>query len=163
MKTGHFYFIKEEFFTDFQDPLLMKNKETTDGRAGKRPCYFTFKDPKKELFWMIPISSKVVKYKEQYQRKMSKNKRCDTIVFGNVLGYEKAFLIQNMFPITEIYIESEYLDVNHHPVMLERTFEQTLLKKAKKVLLLERQGKRLLFPASLVIEQSLISCKEHSD
>lgn len=94
---------------------------------------------------------------------MSKNKRCDTIVFGNVLGYEKAFLIQNMFPITEIYIESEYLDVNHHPVMLERTFEKTLLKKAKKVLLLERQGKRLLFPASLVIEQSLISCKENSD
>lgn len=64
------------------------------------------------LIFKILISSKVVKYKEQYRRKMSKYKRCDTIVFGNVLGYEKAILIQN---------------------------------------------------TSLVIEQSLISCKENSD
>lgn len=53
MKTGHFYFIKEEFFTDFQDPLLMKNKETIDGRVGRRPCYFTFRDPNKELFCLF--------------------------------------------------------------------------------------------------------------
>ena len=36
---------------------------------------------------------------------MQKYHRCDTIVFGEVLGHEKAFLIQNMCPITEKYMK----------------------------------------------------------
>ena len=50
---------------------------------------------------MIPFSSQTSKFKGIYNKKMQKYHRCDTIVFGEVLGHEKAFLIQNMCPITE--------------------------------------------------------------
>lgn len=43
---------------------------------------------------MIPFSSQVSKFKGIYNKKMQKYNRCDTIVFGEVLGHEKAFLIQ---------------------------------------------------------------------
>jgi len=39
---------------------------------------------------------------------MKKYKKCDTIVIGNYRGREHAFLIQNMFPTLEKYIEQEY-------------------------------------------------------
>ena len=55
---------------------------------------------------MIPFSSQVSKFKGIYNKKMQKYNRCDTIVFGEVLGHEKAFLIQNMCPITEKYTKN---------------------------------------------------------
>lgn len=155
MNAGHFYFIKEEFFDDFSEPLLMKNREETNNKSGKRPCYYAFKDSKADLFWMIPISSKVEKYKAQYLKKMKINNRCDTIAFGNVLGHEKAFLIQNMFPIIEDYIDAEYFDRNSQAVRVEGNFEKSLLKKARKVLMLERQGIKLIFPDILLMELEL--------
>lgn len=50
---------------------------------------------------MIPFSSRVAKFRGYYNAKIDKYGRCDTIVFGDVLGYEKAFLIQNMCPIID--------------------------------------------------------------
>lgn len=71
---------------------------------------------------------------------MSKYKKCDTIVFGNVLGYEKAFLIQNICPIIEEYIDKEYVDFNNNPVRVEEKLEKELISKAKKVIRLTRNG-----------------------
>ena len=31
MENGHFYYIKDQYFEDFPDPHLMKNKETVEG------------------------------------------------------------------------------------------------------------------------------------
>ena len=81
----------------------MKNKEEGHGR----PCFLAIQDYD-GLYWMIPISSKVEKFKAIYKHKTQNGKRCDTICFANVLGNERAFLIQNMFPITEKYISGEY-------------------------------------------------------
>lgn len=55
---GHVYFVKDEFFDLVQDPYLMKNYPET-----KRPHYYAIQDRKTGLFWMIPCSSKVDKYK----------------------------------------------------------------------------------------------------
>ena len=44
MKTGHFYYINDQYFVDFPDPYLMKNKETIDGQAHDRPCFYAFLD-----------------------------------------------------------------------------------------------------------------------
>jgi hypothetical protein len=97
---------------------------------------------------MIPISSQVSKYKNYYNAKMAKYKRCDTITFGKVLGKEKAFLIQNMCPVTSSYIKNEYID---------GAFEQVLLDKAKRVLALQRKGVKLIFPDVLGIEAKLLN------
>ena len=55
---GHVYFVKDEFFDLVQDPYLMKYYPET-----KRPHYYAIQDRKTGLFWMIPCSSKVDKYK----------------------------------------------------------------------------------------------------
>lgn len=61
IRIGHFYFIKDSFFDLIDDPELMKNKE--NGR--KRPCYYCFKSKENDnIIWLIPISTKVEKYKK---------------------------------------------------------------------------------------------------
>ena len=101
MKKGHFYYINDQYFLDFPDSKLMNNKENINEQANDRPCFYAFEDFKTGLYWMIPISSQIEKYYRYYNNKMKKYKRCDTIAFWQVLGHEKAFLIQNMCPITK--------------------------------------------------------------
>ena len=57
------------------------------------------------ILWFIPMSSKVEKYEEIIKDKIQKYKKCDTIVIGNYRGRDNAFLIQNMFPIINKYID----------------------------------------------------------
>lgn len=33
MNKGHFYYITDQYFTDFPDPYLMKNKEAFNGNV----------------------------------------------------------------------------------------------------------------------------------
>lgn len=156
MDIGHFYFISDQYYVDFPDGQLMQNKETVNGTPHDRPCFYSFFDNATCLFWMVPISSKVQKFKAIYQNKMQKYGRCDTIVFGEVLGHEKAFLLQNMCPVTQKYIVSEYIDSRANiPVRISKELESELTKKAKKVLNLHRQGVRLIFPDISSIEASL--------
>lgn len=158
MENGHFYYIKDQYFLDFPDSKLMNNKESINGQSHDRPCFYTFKDSSTGLYWMIPISSQVQKYRRYYDSKIEKRGQCDTIAFGNVLGHEKAFLIQNMCPITTRYIKNEYIDKIHNvPVMIDGVFQRELLDKAKRVLALQRKGFNLIFPDVLSIEKQLLS------
>ena len=155
---GRFYFIKEQFFVDYPDPYLMKNKEVINGIEHKRPCFFTFRDSSTGLYWMIPISSQLRKFKPIAAKKSARFGFCDTIVFGDVLGHEKAFLIQNMFPIIDSYVDSEYQDSRALiPVRVDGVFEAELITKAKKVLALQRTGAQFIFPNVLEIEKDLLS------
>lgn len=156
MNVGHFYFLSDQYFSDFSDSYLMQNKETVNGIPHGRPCFYAFFDNSTKLFWMIPISSQVGKYYPIYLSKMKKYGRCDTIVFGEVLGHRKAFLIQNMCPVTPQYISSEYTDsVSGSPVRIDINLEEELSSKARKVLALQRKGIPLIFPDVLKIECSL--------
>ena len=107
IKDLNFYFFKDLFFEKFNNYDLMQNKEN----GNKMPCYFCFRDKRnKKIIWFVPITSKVEKYKTIYNRKKKKLKNVYNFVFGNVLGNEKLLLIQNIFPVTEIYIESRYMN-----------------------------------------------------
>lgn len=157
MKTGHFYYIDDQYFIDFPDDMLMRNKEKVNGQAHDRPCFYAFKDKNTGLYWLIPFSSQVEKFKKYYNKKIKQFGKCDTIAFGEVLGYEKAFLIQNMCPITENYIKNEYIDrYASIPVRIDGRFELELINKAKKVLALQRKGINLIFPDVLKIEKKLL-------
>lgn len=158
MNSGHFYYITDQYFVDFPDQYLMKNKETINNQSHDRPCFYAFEDTSTNLFWMIPFSSQVQKYRKYYNSKIEKYKKCDTIAFGEVLGHEKAFLIQNMCPITEYYIKNEYYDsVSNLPVRINGVFEKELIEKAKRVLALQRKGIKLIFPDVLSIEEKLLN------
>lgn len=157
MDTGHFYFLTDSYFIDFPDTYLMKNKEVVNGQSHDRPCFYSFLDVQTGLFWMIPFSSNTAKFHFEYGKKMQRYGRCDTIAFGQVLGMEKAFLIQNMCPITEAYVNNEYIETTSgSPVRLDSAFEFELTRKAKRVLQVVRSGKKLIFPDVLAIEQELL-------
>lgn len=101
IKSGYVYHIKNEYFDFVKDEKLMKNHE------GKytRPNYFCIKNENEKFMWFIPMSSKVEKYRDIIKYKIKKYGRCDTIVIGNYRRRKHAFLLQNMFPITEKYID----------------------------------------------------------
>lgn len=154
MYAGHFYFIKDKYFSDFSDPYLMQNK----GPLHDRPCFYAFQGSLQGLYWMIPFSSKVEKFKTVYSAKVGRYGRCDTIDFGYVLGREKAFLIQNMCPITAEYMKEEYIDSNSNlPVRVNGAFGAQLTRKAKRVLTLQRKGYQLIYPDVLFIEKKLLA------
>lgn len=163
MDAGHFYFLANQYFIDFPDRRLMSNKETVNASPHDRPCFCAFQDKKTGLFWLIPISSQLAKFRRIYQDKVNKRGRCDTIDFGYVLGREKAFLLQNMCPVIEKYIKNEYIDPLHHtPVRLDGAFERQLMQKASKVLALQRKGVSLVFPDVMKIEQEILLAVERS-
>ena len=70
VKQGYSNHIKDSFFSDVSDSYLMSNKE--DGNY--RPHYYAIEDlGNKDIFWMIPISSKVEKYKKIITSKIKRN------------------------------------------------------------------------------------------
>ena len=64
-------------------------------------------------------------------------------------------MIQNMCPVTEKYISNEYLDSMNVLVRVNGIFEKELVRKAKKILLLQRRGVNIIFPDVLNIERFL--------
>lgn len=155
---GMFYFLSDQYFIDFPDQRLMQNKESINGRPHGRPCFYAFTDEKTGLLWMIPVSSQVAKYHIHADKKIAKYGRCETILFGEVLGHEKAFLIQNMCPVTDDYIAHLYMDVRSSTaVNVDGGFAEELVMTAKRVLGKVRQGlTKLVFPDVLSIERKLL-------
>lgn len=104
MKKTGFYIIKDSFFDDMNEPYLKGNKK------GNRPHYYCFEDAASGLYWMIPLSSRIDKYKKIVENKKKAGKPCDIIHIVKLDDdRESAFLIQDMFPITESYVEREYI------------------------------------------------------
>ena len=140
----------------------MANKEQIGNELHNRPCFYAFEDENHNgLFWLVPLSSKIDKYKRIYDKKVSKYHFCDTIVIGNFLGNTTAFLIQNRCPATEKYISNEYLRDNL-PAAIASNLEAEIYSKAKRVLALQRSGHRLIFPDVLTIESKLLSSNDEN-
>lgn len=135
MKKTGFYIIKDKFFEDMQEPYLKGNK------SGNRPHYYCFEDAESGIFWMIPLSSQIEKYKKIVNKKVKTGKPCDIIHIVKLDdNRESAFLIQDMFPITSEYIEREYTIAGNHLLLTSEHVARTIEKKAKKVLGMLRRG-----------------------
>ena len=136
--NGHFYFVKDAFYEALADCKLMANKGNDIERGG-RPCHYCFKEM--NYYWMVPISSQIEKFHEIYNKKVEKRGYCDGIRFGYVNGNERAFLIQNCFPITEIYIDEEYkINNNSVSVTISEKFSKELNGLIRKVIRLYNKG-----------------------
>ena len=159
INIGCFYFIKDSFFDIIDNSELMQNKEN----GNKRPCYYCFKSKKyDDIIWFIPVSTKIEKYQKIYnykiqkQIKLGKKPSIDTIVFGNVANTYSVFLIQNMFPVTKKYVESQYIK-NKIAIRLSNKLQTEVIYKANKVLNLYNHGmKNIIFPnVDKILEQLL--------
>ena len=82
---------------------------------------------------MIPLSSRIDKYKQI--------KPCDILHIVKLDdSRESAFLIQDMFPIMEEYIEREYTIAGNHLMLTSEHAAREIEKKAKKVMGMLKHG-----------------------
>lgn len=158
IEEGYVYHIKNEYFEFVKDEKLMTNHEGDS----TRPNYFCIKINDENVMWFVPMSSKVEKYKKIIQNKMKKYKKCDTIVIGNYRGREHAFLIQNMFPITEKYID--HIDtIEGKALKVPSETRRDIERKVEKVLLLKEKEINLIFPNVDKITEKLLKELKNGD
>lgn len=151
-ENGKFYFIKDDFFEKFKDYNLMQNKEN----GNKRPCYFCFYDEENEnIIWFVPITSKVDKYRKIYENKKQARKAVYNFVFGEVLGKGKVFLIQNIFPTTENFIEKKYQNKNED-VNITESLKREVIHTAKNVIKLSKKGINIPFYDIIKMKEILL-------
>ena len=155
IENGKFYFISNEFIKKYGIRYnLMSNKET----GTKRPWYFCFKDKENEnIIWFVPILKQYEKYKSIYNRKKQKiNREPLNFVFGIVKDENATFLIQNMFPTTEKYIEEKY-QIQKHDITVSGPLQKEIIEKAGDVLRLATKGVHIAFSDLIVFKEELLN------
>lgn len=153
-QEGYVYHIKDEYFAKVNDPNLMQNKEN----GNYRPTFYCLRDEKTSLLWLVPLSSRVEKFQAIYDKQIKKYGNCLTIVIGEYDGKQAAFLLQNMFPITEKYLDHLHTR-NNNPVPVKYSIQTEVNKKMKRILQLHTHGKKIVFPdiarlESLMLEEA---------
>lgn len=129
------YIIKDQYFADYPNDKYMQNK------GENRPHYYAIKDST-GLYWMIPISSKVDKFRAKIADVEAKagSGNCFLFAVAPVSGKERAFIISEMFPVTEDYILRPYT-VNGKPYVIENgEIQKMLSKKARRFLSMVERG-----------------------
>lgn len=135
VKKHGFYLIKDSFFEDMKDPYLKGNK------AGNRPHYYCLKEIHSDIYWMIPLSSRVEKYKAIIAKRQKAHRPCDILHIVKLdNNKESVFLIQDMFPITDEYIERSYTIAGNPLCLTSEHVAKTIDQKARRVLGMLKRG-----------------------
>lgn len=155
-QEGYVYHIKDEYFIKANDSNLMQNKENSN----YRPTFYCMRDEKTSLLWLVPLSSRVEKFQTIHDKQIEKYGNCLTIVMGEYDGKQAAFLLQNMFPITEKYLDHIHTR-NNNPVPVKHALQTEVSKKMKRILHLHARGKKIVFPDISKLENLML--KEITD
>lgn len=98
----------------------------------KRPFYLAIQDDDKEhVYWCIPLSSKIDKYKSIIKEKP--NAGIIAYLYGDS---DSVILTQNIVPVPIEYIEREFTLNNIHFVIKDSILIDEISKKAKKIIAL---------------------------
>lgn len=149
------YKIKDAFFKDFPSNRHMHNK------SENRPYYLAVQG-KNGITWMVPISSKVEKYRAKIVADEKKYGECLTCHIIKYMNEERAVLIGNMIPVTENYIKGEFTIQNRHYVVRDAAAIKEIKKRCARYLSLVRNGKLCPYVDILAIERSLVNRQENS-
>ena len=150
IKECGLYIIKDDYFTDFPSVCHMDNKHE------KRPYYFAVKG-ENGIFWMVPISHMVEKYRDKMQRDETNHKKSVFCYISKLKGEDRAFLTGNVIPVSEAYIKRSFTVAGNPFVIEDQADIREISTRVKRYLTLVRLGK--LTPAIdiLHIEQRLIA------
>lgn len=151
--TGSLYFISDDFFEKVQDPYLKIDHKNT-----KRPHYFAFRDSKTQLFWLVPCSSKVEKFERLIQKKKEQHKPTDSIQIVKIFDTKSVLLFQDMFPITEHYLDGTYIKGGQPVRIADPKRIAELEKTARKIIILLHRGVRFTptQPDAIKIEKQMM-------
>lgn len=141
-QEGFVYHIKDEYFAKVNDDRLMQNKES----GSYRPTFFCMRDHiNVGLLWVVPMSSRIEKFQAIHDKQQAKYGKCLTIVLGEYDGKQSAFLLQNMFPVTEQYLDHIHTR-NGNPVPVKYTIAQEVRSNMQQLRQLIIRGKQVVFP-----------------
>jgi hypothetical protein len=151
IKPGYVYHIKDSYFDTARDDKLMRNHEG----GAYRPTYFCVKDEKTGLLWVIPMSSRVEKYRAIADRDRERYGKCLKLVFGEYANRDNVFLFQNMFPILSKYIDHVHL-IQQNPVPASQRLQTLLDRNFREVLRMYRRGAKIVFPDIARLEKLML-------
>lgn len=149
--AGYAYHIKDEYFEKANDDNLMQNKEN----GQYRPTFYCVKDEKTSVLWVVPMSSKCDKYQKIADKQAERYGKSTGIVIGEFDGRKNAFLIQNMFPITEQYIDHVHTR-NGNPVPVNHELQKIIKSNVQQARALTSRGYKVVFPDILRLEKMMI-------
>lgn len=151
-QEGYVYHIKDEYFEKVHDDNLMQNKEN----GTYRPTFYCLRDEKTSLLWMVPLSTRVQKFKMIHDKQVQKYGRCITIVLGEFDGKKAAFLLQNMFPIRDYYLDHIHTR-NQNPVPVKYSIRKEIATNMKRLRRLHDRGKKVVFSDICRLEQIMLA------
>ena len=131
-----FYKLKDKYFKDYPSP---KNCYV-DNKSENRPYYLAYTD-QSGIIWLLPISSKVEKYKAKIAEDEKKYRECITCYIIDYMGEERAVLIGNMIPVTAEYIKGEFTIQRQHYVVQDDRAIKAIRKRCSRYLTLVRAKK----------------------
>lgn len=149
------YIISDQYFADFPNDRHMDNK----GEA--RPHYYAVQDSD-GIYWMIPLSTKVEKYRTKIAATESihGNGSCVMYCIAPIHGQDRAILICDMFPVTEQYILRPYTIGGVPYVVRNKNIQKAIRTKAMRYLSLVKRGV-LTSPLNiLVTKQQLLDAQK---
>lgn len=133
IQNAGLYIIRDEYFAEFANDKFMFNKNEN------RPHYYAIKD-KTGILWMIPLSTKVEKYRRLIENTEKKHKKCVYYHTAPIYGKMRAFVICDMFPVTEEYILRPYKIGNSDYVVMNKNIKQAVYEKARSYLSMVESG-----------------------
>ncbi len=151
-QDGYVYHIKDEYFEKVKDERLMQNKEN----GTYRPTFYCLRDESTSLLWMVPLSSRVEKFKAIHDKQVAKYGKCLTIVFGEFDNREAAFLLQNIFPVTEDYLDHIHTR-NNNPIPVKYSIHKKVRTNLKQIRQLLARGKKVVFPDVARLEEIMLA------
>ena len=103
------------------------------------------------------------KYKKIYDNKKlkSRNRPVYNFLFGSVLGKKAVFLIQNIFPTTEKYIEEKYTNSNKD-VEIPTIVKDEIIRTSLRVVRLAESGTNIPFYNIIEMKNTLLKNKKNS-
>lgn len=133
------YTIKDEFYEIFTDDALTHNK------GASRPFFYCIEDELiKDLYWFVPMTSKVEKLKIILAEKFNNDEdKCDFFVINSYGNKPSAFLTIDVFPIIKKFVERKYEIKSEHYIVKNKKIIAQINKKAKKIIGLKNKGIKL--------------------
>lgn len=114
------------------------------GSATRQSLFYCLCDSKTSLLWMVPLSSRIEKFKAIHDKQVAKYGKSLTIVLGEFDGIEAAFLLQNIFPIRDYYLDHVHTR-NNNPVPVKHSIQKEVTTRIKKIRKLVSKEKKLYF------------------
>ena len=104
---------------------------------------------------VIPISSKVDKYKKIIDKKIERYGFCNTIIIRRIADEDAAILLQNAFPTLEKYIDHVHT-IDGVPLKVPTDLQNEIKNLFKNMIGLKKRGTNLFFTDIDYIENLML-------